>query len=572
MGEAAIAVVASAFRCSGDFFTLLPKIAAAGIFAYVYRHSDDSTAAPCALTGGLPQLSSSVVLAPNKGRESRVYLYHLSLHPRRHLFTFFTQEGEFYHIQPFVLSLGFRRRVRDVKFLGAAVTLCQGHGGRGDGGGSCLRNFCWLERDISTLLPPIQAVTGWRCPAEDFVCGLRGSFGVHRDAIPPHLAPRLLNVSMMTPSGLSPKGCPQYTTTNAWTTTRAAYGHAVERLWPEFFRAGENAICATSFPPTLWLTNPPPHTRYPSLVCRWDSSTSLVPKDVRTLSKAAVAEVVAMPSACVPDGFAVLSIATDYHVPLRRLGMSLAPACLVSRLVSLCFGFDDGLGKCVTISRATSKADFLKGAYHALVWAKWKLISAALVVARAVLFVDADVLVFGDVFSAIDAPALLRKRDVFFQIESGCKNCYSFVDPAHRGVRTRFIATCPLDCPVNGGVILVKNGTGRRVVQRVLQREPRAFDKRTQLDQTIVDSLIRSLPPLPRTERERRNHFTHDRLPVSFGGHCWLDVKRARSRVDVCGLSTYHMQCSTTMVKKLAYMQWLADAFKRRCRSRGEPK
>lgn len=573
-----IGVVVAAFKCVGTAIALIPTLLGHRMDVYVYRHVNSLDMPPCSLPedtlgqGGRSRGEAyTQTIFPNYGRESSVYLYHLLHHHRAHLFTFFAQEGEIEPLKPFLLSRGFRRRIDGVKFLSAQASLCRGadtdhNGGDHNGEGNtvhnatCLQNFCWLEGDMARHVPEITRAVGWTCPTHNFVCGMRGAFGVHKDAIPPRLAQQLYNVSTsVPPAGGGPlRGCRRTygaASSYAWQTSRAGYAHALERLWPELFHSSQDALCETSGPVRLWLKDPPRHATFPSMVCRWEKTASIVGLTVRARMTSEVARAVQTPSSCVPDGLVLLSIATLYHLPLRQASLSLfgGSPCFQDRLVSVCYGFDDGIGTCVVANFPVQNSDFLAGSYHHLVWAKWRVIAVALLSAPRALFFDADVVIVSNPFVHVNVAEATRKHDILFQVESGCANCYSYVDAAWHGIRTRFEAECKVNCPINGGLVLVRNASGRRFVQRVLRKQPLVFSRKTPLDQTFIDDMLSS---------------TVGRLPVSFAGRCWMDPRKAAGTADndtVCRLATFHTQCTYSYKSKQEYINWLVGAVKEKC-------
>lgn len=84
-----------------------------------------------------------------------------------------------------------------------------------------------------------------------------------------------------------------------------------------------------------------------------------------------VASLIAQPSDCVPAGAVLLSTTNAYHARLRVLQFArVAPqACLMRRVLSVCFNVSDGFGECVP-GPSVNPAEFRKSNYANLIWAK----------------------------------------------------------------------------------------------------------------------------------------------------------------------------------------------------------
>ena len=135
----------------------------------------------------------------------------------------------------------------------------------------------------------------------------------------------------------------------------------------------------------------------------------------------AVRHVLSRTSTCVPDDAMVLTYVTAAHVQLRHLQLQRVRSlrCFMARVVTVCFGNNSLTqlacgprgGTCVpspSIVRLGRRRDggereakYGQAPYHALIWAKWRFMYAALQHARQVLFLDADVVVFQNPFDVL---------------------------------------------------------------------------------------------------------------------------------------------------------------------------
>ncbi len=137
-----------------------------------------------------------------------------------------------------------------------------------------------------------------------------------------------------------------------------------------------------------------------------------VPRDVGLRLRAAVRLQLSEPSSCVPAGTVMLSAVNRAQAALRKLALSKVAHldCLMHRFITLVWDHDgDESGSSV---RAASPSIHVTSSslYHYLTWSKWFVLSSALVHARAALFVDADVLLLRNPFSAPELSWLWREE------------------------------------------------------------------------------------------------------------------------------------------------------------------
>ena len=282
----------------------------------------------------------------------------------------------------------------------------------------------------------------------------------------------------------------------------------------------------------------------------------------------AVREAVSRPSSCVPDGAILLSYVNSKHQGLRGLQLQRVAQlpCLLSRLVTVCYGVDhDGLGSCVAapafapaeINMALnayrkprgSARDIVRsaGAYFELVWAKWRLLLSALSAAREVLWLDADVVLFRNPWPA--PPAALPPADILYQSEFAC------AAPCGAGSGAS-------PCTLNGGVMLVRSAA---LVREVVAREPNLSSAvKPPLDQDVADAVARGggyrACPLP---------------AASWVGFCWWAWGYNRGnrslfdRLLPCQLVTFHAHCIGSREGKHEAMARMLDKTKH-CAGRGD--
>ena len=252
---------------------------------------------------------------------------------------------------------------------------------------------------------------------------------------------------------------------------------------------------------------------------------------------ATVAQAIATPSACVPDGTVVLSYFNAHHKEMRRLQFERVKSltCLMVRVVSVCYGTSDEFGTCVAAPEVPPST-FRRGAYIELIWAKWRLVHQALGVARTVLFVDTDVVLLRNPFPHMGD---VRRFDMRFQTSLACPAPTCAAAPRFEGYARLNGAPLMRPCQVNGGFLLISN---RELVRQVLERETRSIGgnavNRGDIDQDTADPVVRSgnfsFCPLP---------------PTLFVGQCFyrsaepVGNRSFFENLKACQLATYHTTC-----------------------------
>ena len=187
----------------------------------------------------------------------------------------------------------------------------------------------------------------------------------------------------------------------------------------------------------------------------------------------------------------------------------------MNRVVSLCWNWTDTFGTCVPARPLPRASD----AYHRTTWTKWHLIDAALVVARAALFLDADCMLLANPFSAPGIEHWLRegKRGSALR-PSPPQLWYQFEGPGSN--------------PLNSGQLLTSS---RVAVLAVLADEPRTFEGVTLLEQEIAHAAL------------VRRGVSIERLPAPFAGNCWFGP----AEVPWCKLVAFHAHCTGSLGEKL---------------------
>tara|TARA_B110001452_G_scaffold141327_1_gene117526 strand:+ start:1402 stop:2532 length:1131 start_codon:yes stop_codon:yes gene_type:complete len=257
--------------------------------------------------------------------------------------------------------------------------------------------------------------------------------------------------------------------------------------------------------------------------------------------RAAVARVVVQPSTCVPGTAVLLSIADQRVATLRASALSRIGhlACLLQRLVSLCLSdYDDGRGVCVNArAKAVVQMRQRSSIWQQLAWARWSLMEAALLAgASHALFIDADVLLLRNPFDFLVRQRSFLQRDIVYHEELA--NC----------VKREPCSAAAKMCRLNSGLVM---SSSARLCRALLKLHPHHFDRRTRIDQDIVQHYGLS----------QLNH-TRCRLPITYAGQCSFQVP-ARGRPllpDRCELVTYHTTCTSNLSAKLQLMHTMLDA------------
>ena len=483
----------------------------------------------------------------NVGRETHIYVHHLSslhlVNTSLPTMTFFTQENELSDLDKYLLDAIDGVLDPSIWFVGSQSYACYGGAGCGYGG---TRNFCWSPQDLAPAMNKIFSILNRTCPSAPFACGLRGAFGVHRVAILRHSRETygaMLAITEDTLPGPPLQGCSRKGSRSkkygdAVRKEGAAtwYGHAFERMWPSIFGAGTTDVRCTTDPDTI-LDGPP---YFPPVVCRnaqlrdpteralmqLRAAQALVPIEVESRFAKAVHKALKSPSSCVPEGAIMVSVANEQHRQLRGVaftgvGSRNQSNCLLDRFVSLCFGFEDSIGSCVSAQPIVA-AGGPSPYYHRLAWTKWHVLRIASSLATHVFFMDADVVLFENPWPALIAAAKnVLGYDVLFQVVGLGRSCAvscpdttgpSFVGHSSNVCSRKFImprSGMHRCCPTNGSQLLVARNSG--LVRRVLQFQPcfRAGSVRLPLDQNI-SHVVRS---------HNFQNLQTCKLPTTFASH-----------------------------------------------------
>ena len=187
---------------------------------------------------------------------------------------------------------------------------------------------------------------------------------------------------------------------------------------------------------------------------------------------AAVATAISTPSSCVPDGGVLLSMTNVHHSRLRRLQFArfADTPCFMNRVVSVCYGLQPTASKAQSKNNDTSPSlgvcvhgppvppsDFKRSQYVALNWAKWPIFRDALVVARVVLWLEADVLILRNPWSFLPETATpsfqsqSQPYDIRYQPEA-----FPCESELQVGVGVKLRGNCELHPePINCGQLVV---------------------------------------------------------------------------------------------------------------------
>lgn len=288
-----------------------------------------------------------------------------------------------------------------------------------------------------------------------------------------------------------------------------------------------------------------------------------------------VGHAIATPSSCVPDGAVMLSVTNKHHARLRPLQFSLIRhrACFMQRVVSVCFNnVSDAFGSCVQSTFNIPPSDFRRSNYANLIWAKWKIISDALHVAKMALWLDADVVILRNPWTALRlvGSASQPVYDIRYQSEPP-------PTPNQAETCTKPLPVCPECASFNGGQLLVRSAALARAVY--LSR-PVNLSNTDRLDQDWADAIIHndsSSAHLVHHRRAQIGFFSSCVLPESFAAQCWMHPsfvrsepgrrrgKAARSAIAACSRATQHFNCVPTRRDKGTYMKTVIGQWIKSC-------
>ncbi|KAL1499910.1 hypothetical protein AB1Y20_012592 [Prymnesium parvum] len=267
-------------------------------------------------------------------------------------------------------------------------------------------------------------------------------------------------------------------------------------------------------------------------------------------STSAVAASLAVPSSCVPDGAVVLSMSNAHHRVLRNLQFSLIQheACFMQRVVSICWGeWEDHFGTCVRgscdggLGSACLPSDYRRSQYVALNWAKWPFFIDALIVARQLLWLEADVVIATNPWPLLlKQPAPMLQADVVYQWETPPCNLTSGTPPPS-SLKPGAICSktgLPHEEPLNCGQLLISSLPFARSVWA-----------------SRPSKLYNGAPSQQHYANVVKHNFTHTGLPLEFFNHCWKAVSRTVRITDPCALVTYHATCGMNSKEKITLMQ-----------------
>ena len=170
-----------------------------------------------------------------------------------------------------------------------------------------------------------------------------------------------------------------------------------------------------------------------------------------------IAKAVERPSSCVPNRTIIATSVNPFHEPLLRLQLTSLPSCFCTRYVALCSGIL-GMPRITCLRWAATRAsEFQRRDFVSMTWTRWELMHMALSTGAvdAVLWLDSDVLLVRNPFTAMSGVAALASADVIYQAE--------YLEEPVDGWAADFGM---FSSNVNTGVLLVRN---RAFVRAVLQ-------------------------------------------------------------------------------------------------------
>ena len=278
---------------------------------------------------------------------------------------------------------------------------------------------------------------------------------------------------------------------------------------------------------------------------------------------AAVTAALATYSHCVPHGAVMLSMATTHMRRLRpyQFYQVAGLQCFMDRFVSLTYGFTDTYGTCVygNCSRSMGKAnpcipsDYRRSQYVSLNWAKWPLFISALKVARAALWLEADVLILVNPWESLLLEAQrgpTRDHAIRYQWENLPCATPDEIGTSAVGCRT---SGPNHPEPLNCGQLLL---TSLAFAESVWAARPPVFQNGALSQQHYANVARANITP----------SGAYSGLPATFFNHCWLEHKGAKIN-DFCALVTYHATCSARSKDKRFAMEKVVTRFFRQCKA-----
>ena len=149
---------------------------------------------------------------------------------------------------------------------------------------------------------------------------------------------------------------------------------------------------------------------------------------------AAVAKALSRPSPNVPAGVVMTTEANEYHAPLLVLQYSrlreMHGVGVTTRTVAVCWGSRTvhhlrraGFGGQCVEGPPVPPSNFQRDYWTSFVWSKWEIMSDALLVARAALWLDADVVLLASPFAFIAPAQWEEQAELLYQPERGGAEC-----------------------------------------------------------------------------------------------------------------------------------------------------
>ena len=250
------------------------------------------------------------------------------------------------------------------------------------------------------------------------------------------------------------------------------------------------------------------------------------------------------PSSCVPEGAVTLSVINRHHAKIRPLQFAFMQnePCFMKRMISVCYNVTDNFGTCVHSSFAIPPSDFKRSNYANLIWAKWRIIANALQAARAIMWVDADVILLRNPWSGLGTMTSITAYDIRYQSERRCSSSEC----------SELRSSCGA---LNGGQLLVSS---RQLAERIYKERPQNLTNTADLDQDFADSIIRS----------NASQFSFCPLPGRYFAQCWVIKKERQSGQHVlplCRRQTVHFNCVTTRKAKGEMMKDIIRDYSKSC-------
>lgn len=215
-------------------------------------------------------------------------------------------------------------------------------------------------------------------------------------------------------------------------------------------------------------------------------------------------------SDCVPENALMFTITNNHHKEITDIMIQSLDECVRMKTVLYFASSSCKPSSHIFCGSHMIASDWRKGEYEKIVWLKWKLIHDALDVAKAIFYVDTDIIFFKNPWP------------VLHQYESSFDIAYQQeIDTGH----------------MNSGQILIMS---LNLTREILKLEPNHLHNKNMMDQQIVERYL------------TKSKFRHTTLPLSFLGNCMFNANKSLMNKETI---TYHASCSGNKHDKMKLLK-----------------